>query len=74
MWWSGYSSRATNIAVTINSSTGSQVVNINQQQNAGKWNSLGQYTFNSSGSVTITAAYGSTVSTCADAVKFVFLQ
>ncbi len=73
MWWSGWPSRATNIPVTINYHGGSRTVNINQQQNAGKWNSLGQYNFSTAGSVTITAAYGSEVSTCADAVWFKYI-
>ncbi|MBE0426200.1 MAG: putative Ig domain-containing protein [Nitrospirae bacterium] len=70
MWWSEYNSRATNIAVDITHRDGTSRVYINQQQNAGTWNSLGQYYFDSSGSVRIIAAYGSTVSTCADAVWF----
>ncbi|MGB9716140.1 MAG: hypothetical protein ACPL1G_07020, partial [Thermodesulfovibrionales bacterium] len=74
MWWSGYASRATNIAVDITHGGGTSRVYINQQQNAGKWNSLGQYYFNSIGSVTIIAANGSTVSTCADAVRFVYIS
>ena len=70
MWWSAASSRATNILVTITHAGGTTTVYINQQQNAGMWNSLGQYNFNGSGSVKITAASGSSLSTCADAVKF----
>ncbi len=70
MWWSGLTNRATNIAVQVNSADGPTMVYINQQLNAGQWNSLGVYNFGTSGSVRITAAYGSTVSTCADAVKF----
>jgi len=70
MWWSGWSSRATSITVRITHRDGIATVTINQQANAGKWNSLGQYFFDGSGSVTITAANGSSVSTCADAVKF----
>jgi lysophospholipase L1-like esterase len=73
MWWSGYSSRATNIVVNIYHYDGVEDVNINQLQNAGQWNSLGQYYFDTTGKVTITAAYGSAVSTCADAVRFVLL-
>ena len=69
MWWSGLSSRATNIAVTITHRDGTSTVYINQNINAGQWNSLGQFYLNGSGSVRITAASGSTVSTCADAVK-----
>ena len=63
MWWSAWSSRASNIDVSINHEGGSTPVVINQSVNAGKWNSLGEYPFGTSGSVTITAAYGSTVST-----------
>ena len=71
MWWSGWSSRATNVPVTIVHRDGSQAVSVNQGQNAGKWNSLGQFYFNGTGRVTIKAVSGSTVSTCADAVRFV---
>jgi lysophospholipase L1-like esterase len=71
MWWSGWSSRTTSAPVTIVHRDGSNTVNVNQLQNAGKWNSLGQYSFDGTGTVTITASNGSTVSTCADAVRFV---
>jgi lysophospholipase L1-like esterase len=70
MWWSGYTTRATNIAVDIYHRDGKSTVYVNQQLNAGQWNKLGQYYFDSSGRVTIIAANGSTVSTCADAVRF----
>ncbi|TFH28647.1 MAG: hypothetical protein E4G97_08595, partial [Deltaproteobacteria bacterium] len=71
MWWSGWSSRTTNAPVTIVHRDGSNTVSVNQRLNAGKWNSLGQFYFNGSGTVSIKAANGSTVSTCADAVRFV---
>ncbi len=74
MWWSGWPSRATSIPVDINYRDGQETRNINQQQNSGQWNSLGQYYFDSSGSVSITAVYGSSVSTCADAVWFRFIS
>jgi len=70
MWWSAWSSRATSVPVAINYTGGTSSITVNQQQNAGKWNSLGTFYFNGSGSVRITAANGSTVSTCADAVQF----
>ena len=70
IWWSEWPSRATAIDVTINYLGGSETISINQYENAGQWNSLGTYNFGSSGGVTITAANGSTVSTCADAVWF----
>ncbi|HUV42283.1 MAG TPA: hypothetical protein VMW23_10895, partial [Sedimentisphaerales bacterium] len=70
MWWSQWPSRSTSISGTINYYGGYETVTINQHENAGQWNSLGTYDFGTSGSVTITASYGSTVSTCADAVWF----
>ena len=73
MWWSGWPSRASNINVSINHTGGPTLVVINQRVNAGQWNNLGQYSFGTSGSVTITAANGSSVSTCADAVWFEFI-
>jgi PKD repeat protein len=74
MWWTQYSSRSNNIPVDIQHIGGPSRVYINQQQNGSKWNSLGEYPFQSGSSyrITITAASGSTVSTCADAVKFVY--
>jgi len=70
MWWSGWSSRATSIPVAINYTGGTSNITINQRQNAGRWNSLGTFSFTEGGSVTITAANGDTLSTCADAVRF----
>ena len=74
MWWSAWPSRASSINVSINHDGGPTPWVINQSVNAGQWNSLGEYLFGTSGSVTITAAYGSTVSTCADAVWFEFIS
>jgi PKD repeat protein len=74
MWWSALPSRGTEIDVDINYSGGNETVIINQQENAGQWNSLGTYYFDTNGSVTITAAYGSNISTCADAVWFKFIS
>jgi|GEM_PF-1028335 len=74
MWWTQYSSRSTNIPVDIEHIGGPTRVYINQQQNGSKWNSLNEYPFQAGLSyrMTITASTGSTVSTCADAVKFVY--
>jgi uncharacterized repeat protein (TIGR02543 family) len=70
MWWSESKTRTMNIAVDIIHRDGTTRVYINQQRNAGRWNSLGQYFFDSAGRVTIIAVNGSNVSTCADAVRF----
>ncbi len=70
MWWSGLSTRSQTVPVTISYTGGTKNVTVNQRQNAGQWNSLGSFYFKGSGSVTITAAEGESISTCADAVEF----
>jgi hypothetical protein len=74
LWWSEYSSRATDVAVEIIHRDGTNREYINEQLGAGQWNSLGQYYFDSSGSVKMTAANGSNVSTGADAARFRFVS
>jgi PKD repeat protein len=72
MWWSEWPSRGTNIPVDIDNSDGQIRVYINQLENAGQWNSLGVYTFDSGIDYNVTIIsqrYPS--STCADAVRFV---
>jgi beta-glucanase (GH16 family) len=70
--WTMGSTRATNVPVTVVSTSGTIAQSVNQQTNGGAWVSLGYYTFNAgtSGSVTIdnTGANGTVT---ADAVKFV---
>ncbi|MBE0535412.1 MAG: hypothetical protein IH624_07050 [Phycisphaerae bacterium] len=70
MRWSVWPSRAKAIDVSIMHADGTDALLINQQVGGGVWNSMGEYNFDGSGSVTITAAAGQTVSTCADAVWF----
>jgi PKD repeat protein len=74
MWWSQYTSRSTSIPVAIQSSTGTSTVTINQKTNGGKWNLLGRYAFAAGTAyrITITSQKDPT-STCADAVKFVYV-
>ena len=71
MWWTMWSSRSPSIPVDIQHQGGTNRVYINQQLNGGKWNSLGDYSFQAGNTyiVKITAQAGPT-STCADAVKF----
>ena len=71
MWWTQWSSRNTNVPVEIEHAGGKTIIYINQQQNGGQWNSLGDYQFEAGSDyrITITAQPGPT-STCADAVKF----
>jgi hypothetical protein len=70
MWWTQYSSRSTSIPVDIGHSGGTSRVYINQQQNGGKWNLLGNFSFSAgiTYSVTITSQPGPS-STCADAIS-----
>jgi len=75
MWWTEWPSRSTSVPVDIEHSGGTTTVYINQQQNGGQWNSLDDYLFESGSSynVTIIAQPGPS-STCADAVRFNFIQ
>lgn len=73
MWWSSWPSRASSVPVQIRHADGVSTLSINQKENAGRWNSLGTFFLDSASRVTITAAYGSTVSTCADAVLFEYV-
>jgi hypothetical protein len=79
MWWTTYFTRGTTIAVDINA-TETHNVTVNQQENGGRWNSLGTFAFGTGGSVTITASSdmlpdkSNTVTTCADAVMFRYIS
>ena len=70
MWWSQQENRPTSAPVTIANAAGSTRVYVNQLQNAGMWNSLGQYNFTAGSSYKITITAPDVTSTCADAVKF----
>jgi hypothetical protein len=74
MWWTEYSSRSTNVPITIRHSGGSSAVYVNQQQSGGQWNDLGTYRFTAGTeySLTLSAPDPWPTSYCADAVKFVF--
>ena len=77
MWWTSVETRGSSIPVEIVTADGIVSTTIDQTENGGQWNSLGTYRFDGTGgSVTITASGqllpdGRTVSTCADAVRFV---
>ncbi|MEN6384152.1 MAG: hypothetical protein ABFD79_03040 [Phycisphaerales bacterium] len=72
MWWTALASRSTAVPVEIQNSGQTDYLTINQTENGGKWNELGQYPMNAGVqySITITAPIGSPPSTCADAVQF----
>lgn len=71
MWWTEWPSRSKCIPVDIEWADEISTVYINQQQNGGRWNSLGEYFFESGANyhITITARPGPS-STNADAVWF----
>ncbi|OHB53896.1 MAG: hypothetical protein A2Y10_14890 [Planctomycetes bacterium GWF2_41_51] len=73
-WWTQYPTRSNNVPIDIYNAGGTNRVTVNQQTNGGKWNSLGTFPFvgGVTYNITVTAAMGSTISTCADAVKFVY--
>ena len=74
MWWTVWPSRSTGVPVDIEHSGGTEYLFVNQQQNGGKWNSLGIYSLIAGASYTVTvASQPDPSSTCADAVKFAYL-
>jgi lysophospholipase L1-like esterase len=75
IWWTEWSSRSTSVPVDIEHSGGTTTVYINQQQNGGLWNNLGDYLFESGSSYNVTiTAQPAPSSTCADAVRFNYLD
>jgi lysophospholipase L1-like esterase len=75
MWWTEWSSRSADIPVDIEHAGGTDRVFINQKENGGQWNLLDTYFFEADVNydITITSQPGPS-STCADAVRFVFLS
>ena len=72
LWWTSLTSRSSRVPVDIfDGSTRLNRIYVNQQQNGGKWNSLGQYSFTRGARVVIVSE-GGTVNSCADAVKLSF--
>ncbi len=70
LWWTEYSSRCRNVPVDIydgNHLLGN--VQVDQLENGGIWNIVGEYNFTGTGRVVIRSEYSS-CSTSADAVKF----
>ncbi|NNF99968.1 MAG: hypothetical protein HKM93_11365 [Desulfobacteraceae bacterium] len=69
LWWSEHSSRCTNVPVKIfDGDTLLDTIYVNQQENAGQWNSLGKFRFTGNAKVVIVSE-DSGCSTSADAVE-----
>ena len=72
LWWTYWSSRCTNVPVDIyDGPTLLDTVEVNQQENGGRWNQVGTYAFSSGTARIVVRAESSSCSTCADAVRFV---
>jgi hypothetical protein len=70
LWWTGYSSRCSNVPVRIyDGNSLLDAVYVDQRQDGGQWNVLGSYEFSGRARVEI-MSQGSSCSTCADAVEF----
>ncbi|MHB8108976.1 MAG: golvesin C-terminal-like domain-containing protein [Syntrophorhabdaceae bacterium] len=75
MWWTTTSTRSSSIPILINHSNGSKIITINQLQNAGKWNSFGEFSFVAGNTYDIVmTSQPAPASTCADAVKFTLVS
>ncbi len=71
-WWSQGANRSTNAPYVVYHSTGSSTVNVNQQANGGKWNSLGVYNFtNGVNQVKLSCWTTTGFVVIADAIRFV---
>ena len=73
MWWTAMASRNTTVSVKITYSGGTASVSVNQTQNGGMWNALGDFTLNAGTTYSVTVIAqppSSPPSTCADAVMW----
>ncbi|MCE5187063.1 MAG: PKD domain-containing protein [Planctomycetaceae bacterium] len=71
MWWTEFSSRSTAAPVTVTDADGAHALTVNQQTNGSQWNSLGVFSFATSGQVRLQATGAYPTSYCADAVRIV---
>lgn len=77
LWWTEYASRSSSVTVKIYDSGDNllDTKSVNQTANGGQWNSQGTYDFNATAKVEIFSTGGAgPVSTCADAVKFDYVE
>jgi hypothetical protein len=69
LWWTEHSTRSTNVPIQIYDGEKLSTVYVNQILNGGQWNFLGSYYFSGVARVKVLAT-SSTLTTCADAVRF----
>ena len=74
LWWTEWSSRSTAVFVKIyDGDVLLDTVTVNQMVNGGQWNMLGVYTFCANTAKVTILSGGGGFSTCADAVKYVYI-
>ena len=74
-WWRSYDTYSTQTPYAIKHANGTDTVQVNQEANERRWNSLGTYTFNGDGTEYVEISYtpsdaGNGDHVAADAVKF----
>ena len=74
-WWRSYNTYSTQTPYAIKHANGTDTVQVNQEANERRWNSLGTYTFNGDGTEYVEISYtpsdaGDGDHVAADAVKF----
>lgn len=70
-WWTEDDNRRTSVPIDISHQTGTSTVNVDQQDDGGKWQKLDTWTFGNQASVTIRSLGDGTTS--ADAIKLVYV-
>ena len=71
-WWVSFEGSSTNVAVTVDHEGGQAIELVDQSQNAGRWNLLGDFLFRAAGTVTVTAPGGGITSV--DALRAIRLH
>jgi hypothetical protein len=78
-WWWGLTYRPVDVPYTINNANGSEVVEVNQQENGGRWNLLGKYQFKGGEEYTVEVSDNATQNSdetlkdvVADAIRLVY--
>ena len=72
LWWTSTWSRGSSVPVTVSTAEGEDLLQVNQQENGGRWNLLGNFDLDASSFVLLEALSYRTV--CVDAVKFELAQ
>ena len=74
LWWTVWPSRSTAAPIQVTHADGTYNTTVNQQSGGLTWNSVGQFYFDGTGSVRLSAPNAYPTSYCADAVQFELVQ